>query len=54
MSRGARELRRGQIAIREYLSVTMSCDRDIIDGAPAARFAERLKELVESGYGLCD
>ena len=44
----------GQIAIREYLSVTISFDHDIIDGAPAARFAQRLKELVESGYGLCD
>jgi hypothetical protein len=24
----------------------------MIDGAPAARFTQRLKELVESGYGL--
>jgi hypothetical protein len=23
-----------------------------VDGAPAARFAQRLKELIESGYGL--
>jgi hypothetical protein len=44
----------GQIAIREYLSLTMSFDHDIIDGAPAARFTERLKELIESGYGLFD
>jgi hypothetical protein len=29
-------------------------DHDIIDGAPAARFTERLKELIESGYGLPD
>ena len=26
----------------------------MIDGAPAARFTERLKELIESGYGLID
>ena len=26
-----------QVAIREYLSVTLSFDHDIIDGAPAAR-----------------
>ena len=26
----------------------------MIDGAPAARFTERLKELIESGYGLGD
>jgi hypothetical protein len=25
-----------------------------VDGAPAARFTQRLKELIESGYGLCD
>ncbi len=44
----------GQIAVREYLSLTMSFDHDLIDGAPAARFTERLKELIESGYGLDD
>jgi pyruvate/2-oxoglutarate dehydrogenase complex dihydrolipoamide acyltransferase (E2) component len=44
----------GQIAPREYLSLTISVDHDIVDGAPAARFAERLKELIESGYGLDD
>jgi sterol 3beta-glucosyltransferase len=43
-----------RIEIREYLSVTVSFDHDIVDGAPAARFIQRLKELVESGYGLCD
>ena len=44
----------GTIAIREYLSLTISFDHDIVDGAPAARFTERLKELIESGYGLPD
>ena len=42
----------GQIAIRDYLSLTTSFDHDIIDGSPAARFTQRLKELIESGYGL--
>jgi pyruvate/2-oxoglutarate dehydrogenase complex dihydrolipoamide acyltransferase (E2) component len=42
----------GQIVIREYLGLTVSFDRNMIDGAPAARFTERLKELIESGYGL--
>ena len=42
----------GQIAIREYLSLTISFNHDIIDGAPAARFTRRLKELIENGYGL--
>ncbi|MFZ1242275.1 MAG: hypothetical protein WAW03_07310 [Anaerolineae bacterium] len=30
----------------------MSFDYDLVDGAPAARFVQRLKELVESGYGI--
>ncbi len=44
----------GQIEFREYLSMTISVDHDIIDGAPATRFALRLKELIESGFGLID
>jgi hypothetical protein len=43
-----------RIEAREYLSVTVSFDHDVIDGAPAARFTQRLKELIESGYGLSD
>jgi pyruvate/2-oxoglutarate dehydrogenase complex dihydrolipoamide acyltransferase (E2) component len=42
----------GQVAVREVLSVTLTFDHDIVDGAPAARFAQRFRELVESGYGL--
>ena len=44
----------GRIEAREYLSMTISFDHDIVDGAPAARFTQRLKELVEAGYGLCE
>jgi pyruvate/2-oxoglutarate dehydrogenase complex dihydrolipoamide acyltransferase (E2) component len=44
----------GQIATRDSLSLTVSCDHNMVDGAPAARFTERLKELIESGYGLID
>jgi pyruvate/2-oxoglutarate dehydrogenase complex dihydrolipoamide acyltransferase (E2) component len=44
----------GQIAIQDYLSLTISFDHVIIDGAPAARFTQRLKELIEDGYGLDD
>lgn len=42
----------GQIQIREYMSVTISVDHDVVDGAPAARFAQCLKELVEGGAEL--
>ncbi len=41
-----------RIEIREYLCMTLSMDHDIVDGAPFARFTERLRELIESGYGL--
>jgi pyruvate/2-oxoglutarate dehydrogenase complex dihydrolipoamide acyltransferase (E2) component len=44
----------GQMEVREYLSVTLSFDHDIIDGGPAARFTQQLKELVEAGYGLIE
>jgi hypothetical protein len=42
----------GRVANREYLSLTISVDHEVVDGAPAARFTRRLKELIESGYGL--
>jgi len=44
----------GRIAVRDQLSLTISFDHNIVDGAPAARFADRLKELIESGHGLPD
>lgn len=37
---------------REHLSLTVTLNHDIVDGGPAARFAERLAELIESGAGL--
>lgn len=33
---------RHQPAVREYMSVTMSFDHDLVDGAPAARFVQHL------------
>jgi pyruvate/2-oxoglutarate dehydrogenase complex dihydrolipoamide acyltransferase (E2) component len=41
----------GHRAIREYLCMMLSTDHTIIDGAPAARFAMRLKELIERSSG---
>ena len=45
-------VRDGRVAVRDCLSLTITFDHDLVDGAPAARFAERLKELIESGHGL--
>ncbi|MFC1879582.1 2-oxo acid dehydrogenase subunit E2 [Chloroflexota bacterium] len=41
-----------RIEPREFLSITATFDHDITDGAPAARFAQVLKEYIESGHGL--
>lgn len=37
----------GQLENRQVLCVTISFDHDLVDGAPAARFAQTLKELIE-------
>jgi pyruvate/2-oxoglutarate dehydrogenase complex dihydrolipoamide acyltransferase (E2) component len=41
-----------RVEVRRLMSVTISFDHDVIDGAPAARFTQRLKDLVERGDGL--
>ncbi|MEO8392101.1 MAG: 2-oxo acid dehydrogenase subunit E2 [Chloroflexota bacterium] len=41
-----------QFCVREMLSLTVSVDHDVIDGAPAARFAARMKALIEAAHGL--
>jgi len=42
----------GGIAARDFLSMTVLFDHDVVDGAPVARFLSRLRELIEGGYGL--
>jgi len=42
----------GLVQAREYLCITVSIDHEIVDGAPAARFVARLKELIEESHGL--
>ena len=37
----------GEIAIREYLHLTLSFNHDVVDGAPAARFTQGLVEMIE-------
>ena len=37
----------GQLENRQVMCVTISFDHDIVDGAPAARFAQTLKQLIE-------
>ncbi len=44
----------GRSEVREHLCLTLSFDHDIIDGAPAARFARRLAEILSDGAALCE
>ncbi|RPI87948.1 MAG: dehydrogenase [Chloroflexi bacterium] len=41
-----------RIEPREILNLTVVFDHDVVDGAPAARFVERLMDQIESGCGL--
>jgi len=43
-----------RVVAREFLNLTVDFDHDIVDGAPAARFVQHLKELIERGDGLID
>jgi pyruvate/2-oxoglutarate dehydrogenase complex dihydrolipoamide acyltransferase (E2) component len=42
----------GRVEPRELLPVTVSVDHDLVDGAPAARFVRRLREIVEGAEVL--
>ena len=45
-------MKKNGAGVREYLKMTVLIDHDVIDGAPALRFASRLVELMETGHGL--
>lgn len=42
----------GVITVRDYLSLTISVDHDVVDGAPAARFAATLRAMLETAIAL--
>lgn len=39
-----------EIQIREYLSLSVMINHDLVDGAPAARFVNCLKEKIENNF----
>ncbi len=41
-------IRNNEIAIRQIMRVTMSCDHRVIDGATGARFLQTLKKILEN------
>jgi pyruvate dehydrogenase E2 component (dihydrolipoamide acetyltransferase) len=42
----------GQVALRDMMTLSLSFDHRLIDGAPAARFLQRVKQLVERPFVL--
>jgi pyruvate dehydrogenase E2 component (dihydrolipoamide acetyltransferase) len=42
----------GQTAIRQMLTLSLVFDHRLVDGAPAARFLQRIKQMVENPYLL--
>jgi pyruvate/2-oxoglutarate dehydrogenase complex dihydrolipoamide acyltransferase (E2) component len=42
----------GKIENHEFLSLTASFDHAVVDGAPAARFTQRFKDMIEECGGL--
>ena len=42
----------GQIVLRDMLTLSLSFDHRLIDGAPAAQFLQRVKQLVERPFAL--
>ena len=42
----------GQIEIRDALDLTVSVDHNVVDGAPATRFAAELRAILESAAVL--
>jgi pyruvate/2-oxoglutarate dehydrogenase complex dihydrolipoamide acyltransferase (E2) component len=47
-------VRDDQVVARPMLPLTLSFDHAVIDGAPATRFTETLRELVETAAVLQD
>ncbi|WP_277554081.1 2-oxo acid dehydrogenase subunit E2 [Halobaculum limi] len=42
----------GELRSREFLSLTITFDHDVVDGAPATRFVQCLNDHLEAGTGL--
>jgi pyruvate dehydrogenase E2 component (dihydrolipoamide acetyltransferase) len=41
-------VREGRIVVRPMLPLTLSSEHGVVDGAPAARFVETLRDLTET------
>jgi pyruvate dehydrogenase E2 component (dihydrolipoamide acetyltransferase) len=41
----------GEIAVRKMMALSLTFDHRLVDGAPAARFLQRIKHWIEEPYG---
>jgi pyruvate dehydrogenase E2 component (dihydrolipoamide acetyltransferase) len=42
----------GQVVVRQMVTLSLAFDHRLVDGAPAARFLQRIKRLIENPYLL--
>ena len=42
----------GEIAVRQMMTLSLTFDHRLNDGAPAARFLQRISQLIEQPYLL--
>jgi pyruvate dehydrogenase E2 component (dihydrolipoamide acetyltransferase) len=47
-------VRQGQVCARLMVALSLSFDHRLVDGGPAARFLQRLKQLIERPLALLD
>ena len=45
-------VREGQVVVAQMMTLSLAFDHRLVDGAPAARFLQRIKQLVENPYLL--
>jgi pyruvate dehydrogenase E2 component (dihydrolipoamide acetyltransferase) len=41
-----------QVVVRQMMALSLSFDHRVVDGAPAARFLQRVKALIERPFAL--
>jgi pyruvate dehydrogenase E2 component (dihydrolipoamide acetyltransferase) len=42
----------GEVVVRQMMTLSLAFDHRLVDGAPAARFLQRIKRLIEQPYLL--
>jgi pyruvate dehydrogenase E2 component (dihydrolipoamide acetyltransferase) len=45
-------VRDGEIVVRQMVTLSLAFDHRLVDGAPAARFLQLIKRLIENPYLL--